>query len=63
MARKKEQEETFRGAFVVTSDRPLTPEQAVMGVFGMSFDCLVREIIENRGGRYDGLYTDAAKGA
>lgn len=55
---KLEKEATFRGTFVVTSGEPLTPEQAVMGIFGMSFDRLVREIIENRGGRYDRLYTE-----
>lgn len=52
---KKETE--IRGKFVTDEDaRPWTPETAARAVFGMSLNDLIKDIRENRGGKYDGLY-------
>lgn len=45
------------GKFVIDENaRPWTPETAVHAVFGMSLSDLIKDIRENRGGKYDDLY-------
>lgn len=53
----KKQEAEIRGTFVIDKNaKPWTPEVAVRAVFGMSIDDLIKDIRENRGGKYDDLY-------
>ena len=50
-------ENTSKGKMVIdTNAKPLTPETAIRCVFGISLDSLIRDIRENKGGRYDSLY-------
>lgn len=55
----KKLEASIRGTFVVDKDaKPWTPDVAARAVFGMSLDDLIRDIRENRGGKYDCLYIE-----
>lgn len=49
----------IHATFVVADNaKPWTPEVATRAVFGMSLSDLIRDIHENRDGKYDGLYVD-----
>lgn len=53
----KDSKTGIRGTFVVDkSAKPWTPEVAAHAVFGMPLDDLIKDIQENRGGKYDSLY-------
>lgn len=53
----KKQTTEIRGTFVIDKDaKPWTPEVAARAVFGMSLEDLIKDIRENRGGKYDDLY-------
>lgn len=43
-----------------TPDRPLSPDEIVRGIFGVSLDALVKEIVINQDGKYDCLYSQTA---
>lgn len=59
MKRKTEVEVKPKGEIIIDKDaKPFTPEVAVRCVFGISLQEIVKEIRENRGGKYDGLYID-----
>ena len=46
-----------KGEIVIDPNaKPFTPEVATRCILGMSLQELVKEIRENRGGKYDGLY-------
>lgn len=56
------QKTEIRGTFVIDKDaKPWTPETAARAVFGMSLEELIKDIQENRGGKYDSLYIKAAR--
>ncbi|HCM22821.1 MAG TPA: hypothetical protein DHW78_00640 [Ruminococcaceae bacterium] len=47
----------IHGTFVIDKDaRPWTPDVATHAVFGISLKDLIKDIQENRGGKYDNLY-------
>jgi len=56
----KKQETEIHGTFVIDKNaKPFTPDVAARAVFGMSLDDLIKDIRENRGGKYDSLYINA----
>ncbi|MBW7572422.1 hypothetical protein [Caproiciproducens faecalis] len=53
----KKQTTEIRGTFVINKEaKSWTPEVAARAVFGMSLEDLIKDIRENRGGKYDDLY-------
>jgi len=50
--------ETERGEFIINGPPRITAEDACRTLLGMSASQLVREILENIGGKYDDLYAD-----
>jgi predicted ATP-grasp superfamily ATP-dependent carboligase len=53
----EKQETKIHGTFVIDKNaRQWTPEVAVHAVFGMSLKNLIKDIQENRDGKYDSLY-------
>lgn len=49
-------EEIRMNEFIVHKAEAPDPERAVRGVFGISLDELVADIIRNKNGKYDALY-------
>ena len=47
--------------FVMDASTKLTPDEIVWCVMGTRTDQLVMDILENRGGKYDALYTSHQK--
>ena len=47
--------------FVMDASTKLTPDEIVWCVMGTRTDQLVMDILENRGGKYDALYTSCPK--
>lgn len=52
----------IKGKVVIDKNAvPLTPDTLVRALFGMPMEQLVRDIRENRGGKYDELYSDGGE--
>lgn len=46
-----------KGEIVIDPNaKPFTPEVAARCIMGMSLQELIKDILENRGGKYDSLY-------